>query len=102
MSLPLVASAPFINAHWRTGIFQVDRINLLEKTPTTFEEKTTLCLRNSNISLPKVSEDFLIHLARNVDSLDNYVLANSKLAMEIELGKEQPITGYPVGRGSRP
>ena len=101
MSLPLVASVPFVNAHWRTEIFQVGSINSLEKTPPTFKEKTTLCLRNSNISLHKASEEFLLGLARNVDSLDNHILENARLAMEIGLGKEQPITGYPVGRGNR-
>jgi hypothetical protein len=101
--LPLMASVPFINCHWKTDIFQFEnwgRLSTMDRRRTV-QDEVSQRLETLPDGLPQAAKEFLLRLAKNVDKLSHSLQTNVSLASDIGLGKDVPQTGYPTIRGDR-
>jgi hypothetical protein len=92
--LPVIASVPFVNAHWRTDLFQVDYW-LSSGQMLHFNREVKKRLRDINI--PTDLHAFLGRLASIADGLETIMDSNQQLCDELGLGQVTPQDGYPTG-----
>jgi hypothetical protein len=97
-SLPLIALVPFVNAHWCTNLFDVERWrNSIGKQPLgSVQDKVDRRIGKREVPLPKSSKEFLLCLTQNVDDLSHSFAIRTNLAADIGLSAMQPMTGYPT------
>jgi hypothetical protein len=92
--LSVIASVPFVNADWRTDIFDVDYwLSSGRKVHFTGEVKNRL----EHLNISTHIRAFLGRLASIADELESIMDSNQCLCDELGLGQVTPQDGYPKG-----